>query len=145
MGSWGYHSHQNDATWDYLIAENIHEMTDREVVNTLKTFIKKRPIPEYISNQTFSWFQTFLGLVVHCLFQGRKIPRVQLVRAKKITDMFLDPTICSWKSNGIDDPEVKINILEEERRAIEYALKNGGKCKPKHCPTVLEQIGNICQ
>lgn len=140
MGSWHYHSCANDDVWDNLFAKNIHKMTDKETGDTLAAYVKKYPLPWDWSNKTFPMLQTYLGIVVHCVFQGRTIPRSHLERSLKIVNAFLDPEMITWRDNGIDDPDIKLNYLRKEKKAIEYALANDCRGKRYHVPGLLEQM-----
>lgn len=135
MGCWGNFSSQSDNVLDHLHAKEIHHMTNEEVKNTLKKFMENYPAPWEWETTTLEIFQTYLGIVVHCVFQGRYVPKSSLGRALRIVRGFSDPELIEW-----DNPEEKLAALKEEQAAIVYALNHKYRGKVKYIKGLFDQL-----
>lgn len=131
MGTFGSESYSNDTVWDWLGAAGeevkIHEMTEEQIAEALRLFLEKHPEPlhkrKYDDDR-----QTFLGMVVWCLYDGLTISEKYLRIAEKCAqDLLADKEhLAPWK-----DEAERLNCLIREYREVRYALTHLGKSQDK--------------
>jgi hypothetical protein len=120
MGAWGFESCSNDACWDRLECEDIHECTGEEIENSLKSSFKV--ILKY--DQDFdSECVHYLGIVIWGLTHKVKVRVDHLHRALIIANKLLKSKdyLDAWST-----PDQRERCLEQEITWINYAIDHNG-------------------
>lgn len=129
MGAWGCESCSNDYVWDWLFAEDIHNMTQAEADDSLKKVFAQK------DNQENNFEK--LGVVVWLLTHGLRVPISKLRQALKYAKAELDPKLLEDWSDG------RKECVEQEIVEIREAIKNGGKGKVRHVKGLFERMDDF--
>jgi len=127
MGAWKADCCSNDSTWDYLLAENIHEMSQEEADTSL----------DNVWCNGDSETQK-LGVVVWVLRQALTVDPERIEEALKIAngELRLDRLV-DWTG---DRKDLVLADMYHMRWALDH---NGGRGKKTYTPGVMETIEGV--
>jgi len=142
MGAWGTESCSNDDTWDCLEG-NIHNMTQKNADDSIANVWSQefKGAPNVVRWNIANNENIKLGVVIHILNQGLKVPPHIILEVYQIARCRLDIKVI--KKEGWRDPEARWNTLFLEMRQLRTAYNADGQCIEKHVKGLLEKMDDM--